>query len=642
MSKGNDTTKNVERTGTVEAANKRIKKSHLSQDLGGQHAFNQVGASKRMKRGLLWLLNIVLPITIMFAPANAQFLPDADNTCVVPSPLFASWFETKPPSKNGVVKPANGVTFPDPKAGDNCLFYRWSEQMFLWLTSPSTPAYGGGPRRIFESPAFFDVSPPSADGNRTFIRHVNGTNPRVNVMQAQLGPHGLPMVLARKSGTMMEFEPARITSSGKQLIQGKLGNWIEIERATLGKDQKPVFFDSTGKAIQPLLAPQGTTSTRRKIGGAITLKRFLVGITPIFVDPSGNVVDVEQGQSFTNGVLQAQNGSLVYYRISTNDIFAYFLTGVKNKELTLTVNGNQTTPTSFPTTADELQAIIDFGMHHGKTFPDPEALAVEIKSSWVKAAGLSNLSSYITTTATVPKYDMTQPDRWTGTGETETVQLALVGLHIAGSVNGHPELIWATFEHFANAPRGTYQYRSKSLLKTEDPKPVPPLPATGWLFNAGVINALDLNSKNMRLDSPNIEILHPGFSNTMLWKAWGAASDLKPNPLVKDTADSNTQVISINNFVNALMPKDDVRKNYIMTGATWTIGGRGPNDPPTNQVGTSLMSNSTMETYVQGSDTKKNGDNCFTCHRTAVTPDPNAPAGFGVSRIYDGLRQLFP
>src|SRR5687767_7217155 len=100
--------------------------------------------------------------------AEAQAVPaDAKPTCVVEPTTFKSWFDTGSVSLDGTVKPADSVNFPDTP---NCSFYQWSEQMFLWLSSPSTPPFGDT-GRVFESPAFFDVSPPDGNGRRTFIPH---------------------------------------------------------------------------------------------------------------------------------------------------------------------------------------------------------------------------------------------------------------------------------------------------------------------------------------------------------------------------------------------------------------------------------------------------------------------------------------
>ena len=68
-----------------------------------------------------------------------QTLPtDAGSSCATSlTPVeFNGWFESGAVSLNGAVKPASSVQFPDVP---NCSFYKWSEQMFLWLTSPAPP-----------------------------------------------------------------------------------------------------------------------------------------------------------------------------------------------------------------------------------------------------------------------------------------------------------------------------------------------------------------------------------------------------------------------------------------------------------------------------------------------------------------------
>ena len=58
-----------------------------------------------------------------------------------------------------------------------------------------------------------------------------------------------------------------------------------------------------------------------------------------------------------------------------------------------------------------------------------------------------------------------------------------------------------------------------------------------------------------------------------------------------------------------MIPAGDVRSNYYLAGATWTIGGGAPlaappspTSPGARQVGTSMLAGSTMETYQQGPD----------------------------------------
>src|ERR1700679_4098271 len=100
---------------------------------------------------------------------SAQTIPNnAQGACPVTAATFNSWFASCTPALNGVVNPANSVTFP---AIPNCSFYAWSKQMFLWLNSPAPATYGGGGGRIFDSPTFYDVSPANSSGQRTFIAH---------------------------------------------------------------------------------------------------------------------------------------------------------------------------------------------------------------------------------------------------------------------------------------------------------------------------------------------------------------------------------------------------------------------------------------------------------------------------------------
>ncbi len=561
--------------------------------------------------------------------ASGQSVPaDAQSTCTVTAPVFASWFQSGTVTLNGVVNPANSVTFPNVP---NCSFYQWSKQMFLWLASPAPATYGGGGGRIFDSPTFFDVSPPDSNGVRTFIPHTPGVLRNFGLRAAQVGPHGLPLV-ATRSGRLVEVERPQVAPSGKPLIRNRVGNLVEIERATVSNG-KAVFLDPVGKTIQPLLAPSvkplAAAAVKNQLSTLTTVQRFIIGGKPIFIDPFGNVIDVEEGQAGGGDVLQAQttaNGSLVYYAMIVNDVYAYFLTGTKDGGIT-------PTPTQFPTTAADLAKIVAFASAHGKTFPDGNALAIEVKSAWVEATGLPNLSSYITMQATIPTFTKT-PNLWTPSGQKNAL-LALVGIHVVGSTAGHPEMIWATFEHFGNTPIATYQYNATA---GPNPKTVTQNTAGTWLFAANGA-AAPFNVAHMNQASgTTIASISPNTispSNTIRWKAFGGASNVSPNPLDPTTAASNTEIISIHNSIHSMLPAADVRNNYVMTGSTWTIGGAAPTNG--NQVGTSMLSNTTMETYQQGQGTTNaSGSNCFSCHTSNTT---------GVSHVFGGattgLKPLF-
>jgi hypothetical protein len=591
----------------------------------------------------VWLsraLNITvgLPLVVLVWVGTSvtvgQSLPaDAQPTCTVPSAMFASWFDAGHPSLNGSVKPADSVAFSNPQ--QNCAFYQWSEQMFLWLTSPAPKSYGGGGGRIFDSPAFYDVSPPDSTGQRTLIPHEPGKIRFAEARVAKVGPHRLPVIMDKR-GRMFEIEPQKLAPSGKALILNTAGKPIEIERLTLEKG-KPVFLDKAGKAIAK---PKAIIRPELNKDKALIAQKFMIGQKPVFLDSLGNVIDTEEGQAGGSGVLQAQNGSLVYYVVMVNDVYAYFLTGARNNGITPS--------TQFPTTQTDLVNIEQYASMHGKTsFPDPNALAIEVKSSWVEATSLQNPGSYITMQATIPTYNTSSSVLWTPNGQ-KTVQLALVGMHVVGSAKGHPEMIWATFEHFGNTPNADYQYNRTSGT---NPKTVPESTSGTWLFaasnSAGPFNQMHMDGSS----PPNIKADHPpgstnipppftiSPSDTIRKKAFGGGFDFKPNPLDASTAASNTEVIAINNSVLGQLVSGDIRANYYMIGSTWTIGGAAPSVAPFkngvgNQVGTSQLANTTMETYQQGPSKKWNaGVNCFFCHTSNTT---------NVSHIFPSIQPLFP
>ena len=123
------------------------------------------GLAKPSSRPLLAAL--ALMSLSQFAKGQVPPPPGAnpsDPACIVTQTDLASWFEAGTVTANGAVKPADSVSFPNVP---NCSFYKWSEQMFLWLTSPQANGQG----IMLDSPVFYDVSTPDANGNLSFIPH---------------------------------------------------------------------------------------------------------------------------------------------------------------------------------------------------------------------------------------------------------------------------------------------------------------------------------------------------------------------------------------------------------------------------------------------------------------------------------------
>lgn len=589
-------------------------------------------------------LAIACSVAIWGPPAHAQALPtNPAQTCTVPAATFKTWFASGTPTLNGVVNPADSVTF---NPNSNCTFYQWSEQMFLWMTSPAPANYGGGGGRIFDSPTFFDVSPPiNSSGQRIFLPHVPGFIHPLALRAAQVGPHGLPVVLS-KAGRLLEVETA--PASAVPQIRDESGKLVPITHAKRENGHE-LLLDRAGTAVKftavpvPKPGPAASPALRTGLPATAVVRKFVVDKLPIFVDSDGNVIQTEEGQAGGGDVLMAQTGNkLIYYVTMANDVFAYYRTML-----------GSTVPSSalFPTTQQQLDQVVQFAALHNRTLVDAEALAIEVKTSWIEADGLPNLSSYITMKATLPIYNTSSSTVWTQQPGSKTVLLALLGVHVVGSTAGHPEMIWATFEHMNNTPNAAYSYVNAANQTVTIPQNT-----TGtWLFTESGASS-GFNSAHMQFANPSPcgatsicatqgNTISP--SNTIRWKPFGAAFNTQPNPLDATAAASNTEIIAINNSVIGQLVGGDIRGNYTMIGATWTINGAAPSgsfsQSPTagNEVGTSLLFNSTMETYQQGAANDNSGSNCFACHSGAQSSSgPPTNTAF-VSHVFPKLKPLF-
>ncbi len=145
-----------------------------------------------------------------------------------------------------------------------------------------------------------------------------------------------------------------------------------------------------------------------------------------------------------------------------------------------------------------------------------------------------------------------------------------------------------------------------------------------------------------------------GSSNILRQKPWGVGSNGIPNQNDATPAAANTEVIALDTNVRSQLAaagaSADPRYNYLFIGSTWTFSGGQPNQPYPfdpqpdgsggDEIGTSLLLNSTMETYQQGGDTTyQTGNNCFACH-TAIGTNQQIKADVSVSHIFDGINPL--
>ena len=328
------------------------------------------------------------------------------------------------------------------------------------------------------------------------------------------------------------------------------------------------------------------------------------------------------GQAGGGDVLISAAGSLVYYGVHANDIYAWFRTGVSAG----TLPGSD-----FPTTQAAVQAVADYAAGQGTQIANIDPSTMELKTSWVDASTV-DASQFITAEATVPSYDRSQPGAWPETG-TQSMTLALVGIHIVAPVLGHPELVWISYEHESNAPLADYVYTQSG----GDQQLVAYSAAGSWTFEVDETYTPAIIVPNASQQSDGSIAAKTGMQIGPVAVAqknpWGVA----PGP--NNDAANTTDLVSLNaGLMGALKGFGDVRGNYYQLGGIWTVDGQLPLGGSDGTIRGGLrLANSTMETFHQYPD--HNGftsENCFTCHSVSSRDSD----GVGVSHIFGSLLPL--
>ena len=607
------------------------------------------------RRPGLWACVVACALFLTAAVLQAQTkLPtDVRKPYSLNGTEVAGWFDTS------AGKPAGYVRAPenrDLQLGDlTCPFFKASAHMFLWLTSPAPAEYGGG-SHVFNSPVFYEVSPAFYEGNsrRRNMKRVPGPTPAPGQVMAsapemfaarlfQTGPLGGAMVFDSEGKIHELRSPVWI-----QLGQGRESRRIEIAKTRIkrvefaktddGAYGKVVFFDREGKLIPNVLIVPSSKF--------VLLDRYLRIIIPtgeIFTgggkryltDDDTNAINDDLGQADDgSSVLMAQpqrptappqSNQLIYYATRVNDVYAELRTKA----------ASGTTVTGFPTSKAEIKALL------GRDFPDISVLTVELKTTWIDVKGLKagEEKNYITMPAKLPLY---KPDPWVPTKVWNRIPnafnpatLALVGMHVVFSAKNHPEMLWATFEHVGNTPNLEYYYKTDSDENTPRKRDT----SGTWLFSSAAhlcdtksnlrhmaFEAKPDPSKNAIKALANEDI---GPTDVCRIYAWGGGQN-----------DDNTYIIGINRMVRAALG-NDVRKNYLLVGATWTKDGANPVHDNDQHQGTWKLANSTMETFIQDRlrpGESSGGSNCLVCHRD-WRPKPSV---LQMSHIWSELKALRP
>lgn len=333
------------------------------------------------------------------------------------------------------------------------------------------------------------------------------------------------------------------------------------------------------------------------------------------------------GQAGGSDVLLSQKASLAYYGIHANDIYANYLTGQKAGKFASTAVMD-----NFPHSQEQM-ALVELVLK--RTFANPQAMTMELKTSWVEASTVE-AARYLTIAATVPKYDRNDDAKWTYSGM-EIMELALVGMHIAAPVNGHPELVWSSFEHVDNAPNASYYYLNSGGTAT-----LAAFDGSGdWTFFPTDGAAVSSIKSVASVDSDGNIVAGSGGSITPV-----SVNQINPWGLSQDEAseaEANTDLVSLNATVLGMLSGlGDVRGNYYQIGGIWTVEGQIPTgDSDANIRGGDRLANSTMETFHQYPDENNRftSKNCFLCHSVS-SGSSHAGQGIYLSHIFEGLQPL--
>lgn len=323
------------------------------------------------------------------------------------------------------------------------------------------------------------------------------------------------------------------------------------------------------------------------------VKQVTSHMAPVSV-PSGTLVVLQDTAQagFESAVLQTNpdynngTGAMVYYSIHMNPMM--FTAGVSF--------ANQLKNGTLPAT-------------NYSSFP---VGSFELKVAWVPLSAIpaSKQDEYYTTTASLSTNN--------GVSFTNT-QVALIGMHVVGVVQNHPEFIWATFEHDDLSP--DYDWEANSASSASDQ----------LLFKKGTttgINGIVYNTATELGQTPNqvFDLFQYGIPRN---------SDGSFMTTSQQEPTDFQNVDGINQCVKSQL--DDVWANYFYNGSIWlntdgktplqqaqlidSLAGNIDNATPGSYARGSLnCANVTMETFTQTFNTSisqinvSNLANCFSCH----------------------------
>jgi hypothetical protein len=297
------------------------------------------------------------------------------------------------------------------------------------------------------------------------------------------------------------------------------------------------------------------------------------GFTPKVPHPTNRSFLGDIKQAGKREIVIDQNGNTLYYGIHMNQAFVDFIHANKLD------------------TAKAIQAYPDDPTLKNLFFP---AGVAEFKSAWQLVEGdaatiAAQTADYVSMVTTVPTIhqDPTTGEITEDRDTPRTVTVRLLAIHVVFTLPGHPEFVWASFEHTMGAPDASAKDGKRNVAPTlegmnpSDMDPTNhnvtiPVATSGdyLLYKLGTAaneaNA-SIAEKDLHLDATKQKFLNPSDGSpqqTSIYRMFAASKS--------NTVDADDAVTSLNNNVEALFAQmqstlvpNDKRGNYRLLGAQW-------------------------------------------------------------------------
>jgi len=302
-----------------------------------------------------------------------------------------------------------------------------------------------------------------------------------------------------------------------------------------------------------------------------------LGLKPRDLKPKGATLNKsnDDPKQAGGGVLVDQNGQIVWYSTHMNDAYFNFV--------------QQNGGANYGQASDTLK------------FPVGAAV---FKASWKVVPDGTTPTGFYTEKTTVPLLRNKKGGGIEIDGtKTRPVTVALVGLHVVGVTDNHPEFLWGTFEQVQNAPD----------LPANLPSPSP-VSSQGFTFYAAntPANACNQPSPAPSVTDPKKQTVAP-VTNVFRQFATGNAAPNRTADINAINSGAQGEMANMGTFTPP-QPKETVWANYKLIGTLWLLANTlKPNDSNmlSEGVGSVNLANSTLETFFQGE-----GNSCFLCHNT--------------------------